>query len=82
MYVFIADGRIIDLIRPNFIFGGLVVKILLIEDNRAISKGLVYTLEQNGFEVALCENAESTLNSLGGDFDLFIVDVSLNFVTR
>lgn len=47
------------------------MKILLIEDNRAISKGLVYTLEQNGFEVALCENAESTLNSLGGDFDLF-----------
>lgn len=46
------------------------MKILLIEDNRAISKGLVYTLEQNGFEVALCENAESTLNSLGGDFDL------------
>lgn len=45
------------------------MKILLIEDNRAISKGLVYTLEQNGFEVALCENAESTLNSLGGDFD-------------
>ena len=41
------------------------MKILLIEDNRAISKGLVYTLEQNGFEVALCENAESTLNSLG-----------------
>ena len=53
------------------------MKILLVEDNRAISKGLVYTLEQNGFEVALCENAESTLNSLGGDFDLFIVDVSL-----
>ena len=51
------------------------MKILLVEDNRAISKGLVYTLEQNGFEVALCENAESTLNSLGGDFDLFIVDV-------
>ena len=25
----------------------------------------------------MCENAESTLNSLGGDFDLFIVDVSL-----
>ena len=42
------------------------MKILLIEDNRAISKGLVYTLEQNGFEVELCENAESTLNSLGG----------------
>lgn len=66
MYVFIADGRIIDLIRPNFIFGGLVVKILLIEDNRAISKGLVYTLEQNGFEVALCEmpNQPLTLSAV------------------
>ena len=29
------------------------MKILLIEDNRAISKGLVYTLEQIGFEFAL-----------------------------
>ena len=64
------------------------MKILLIEDNRAISKGLVYTLEQNGFEVALCENAESTLNSLGGDFDLFMLmcrfptATVLNFVTR
>lgn len=64
------------------------MKILLIEDNRAISKGLVYTLEQNGFEVALCENAESTLNSLGGDFDLLLLmyrfptATVLNFVTR
>lgn len=71
------------------------MKILLVEDNRAISKGLVYTLEQNGFEVALCENAESTLNSLGGDFDLFAVTLTflllmyrfptataLSFVTR
>lgn len=64
------------------------MKILLIEDNRAISKGLVYTLEQNGFEVALCENAESTLNSLGGDFDLLLLmcrfptATVLSFVTR
>lgn len=64
------------------------MKILLIEDNRAISKGLVYTLEQNGFEVALCENAESTLNSLGGDFDLLLLmcrfqtATALSFVTR
>lgn len=53
------------------------MKILLVEDNRVISKGLIYTLEQNGFEVDLCENAESTLESLGGEYDLFIVDVSL-----
>ena len=52
------------------------MKILLVEDNRAISKGLVYTLEQNGFEVALCENAESTLNSLGGDFCLLYTSPS------
>lgn len=64
------------------------MKILLVEDNRAISKGLVYTLEQNGFEVALCENAESTLNSLGGDLTFLLLmcrfptATVLNFVTR
>lgn len=65
------------------------MKILLVEDNRAISKGLVYTLEQNGFEVALCENAESTLNSLSAVTLTFLLlmyrfptATVLNFVTR
>lgn len=64
------------------------MKILLIEDNRAISKGLVYTLEQNGFEVALCENAESplTLSAVTLTFLLlmcrFPTATVLNFVTR
>jgi len=77
MFSLLTGGGLFFFFPPSIFFLCLVVKILLIEDNRAISKGLVYTLEQNGFEVALCENAESTLNSLGGDFDLFIVDVSL-----
>ena len=64
------------------------MKILLIEDNRAISKGLVYTLEQNGFEVALCENAESTLTLSAVTLTFLLLmyrfptATVLNFVTR
>lgn len=51
--------------------------ILLIEDNKAISKGLVYSLEQNGYNVTLCENAEQAMTAIPNDFDLFIFDITL-----
>ena len=53
------------------------VKILLIEDNEIISKGLLYTLGQNGYEVVLCDNIEKALMRSGEDFDLMIIDVTL-----
>ena len=59
------------------------MKILLIEDNRAISKGLVYTLEQNGFEMP---NQPLTLSAVTLTFLLlmcrFPTATVLNFVTR
>ena len=53
------------------------VKILLVEDNRSISKALLFTLKSNGHSAVLCENYESALAKSGEDFDLFIFDVTL-----
>ncbi len=53
------------------------MRILLVEDNRSISKGLMYSLKANGHEPTLCENYESALASSGGEFDLMIIDVTL-----
>lgn len=51
--------------------------ILLVEDNRAISKGLVYSLEQNGYSVTLCESVDEAIAAVQNSFELFILDISL-----
>ncbi len=51
--------------------------ILLVEDNKAISKGLVYTLESNGYNVVLCDTYENALKNSGGNYDIMIFDVTL-----
>ena len=53
------------------------MNILLIEDNRIISKGITYALEQNGYSVTLCESFTSALCTAPFDFDLIIIDISL-----
>ena len=53
------------------------MKILLIEDNRSISKPLCYTLNSKGYEVILCENCEEALKQAAGNFGLMIIDVTL-----
>ena len=53
------------------------MNILLIEDNRIISKGITYALEQNGYSVTLCESFSSALCTAPFDFDLIIIDISL-----
>ncbi|MGN0497590.1 MAG: response regulator transcription factor [Acutalibacteraceae bacterium] len=53
------------------------MKILLVEDNKTISKGLVYSIEQNGYTVTLCESFESALEVAPLDFDLSIIDIAL-----
>lgn len=54
------------------------MKILLIEDNKSITKGLVYALNQNGYEVLSAltlKEAEKFLDA--NTFDLIILDISL-----
>ena len=53
------------------------MRVLLVEDNKLISKGLVYTLMSKGHEVVLCENCETAVLHSGEEFDVIVLDVML-----
>jgi len=53
-------------------------KILLVEDDPHLAKGLRFNLEQEGYEIFLVDNGVSALNELREkDFDLIILDLML-----
>lgn len=53
-------------------------KILIVEDNETITKGLKYLLEQEQFKVLICRNVNETMNVIGRqDIDLAILDITL-----
>ena len=54
------------------------MKILLVEDNKTITKALNYTLEQNKYEVLSAENISEALKLLEKEkVDLIILDITL-----
>lgn len=54
------------------------MKILLVEDNETLAKGLVYLLEQNKYNVIHTLNVKDTINYLINEKpDLIILDISL-----
>lgn len=54
------------------------MKILLVEDNEILAKGLIYSLEQKKYQVIHTLNVENTLKILKTEkIDLEILDVSL-----
>lgn len=54
------------------------MKILLIEDNISITKGLIYSLEQKEYEVVSASTIEEAENALEAKkVDLIILDISL-----
>ncbi|MGI6143584.1 MAG: response regulator transcription factor [bacterium] len=56
------------------------MKILLVEDDRAIAAGLEYSLAQEGFVVVVCHDAASARSALTeglGEFALCLFDLSL-----
>lgn len=54
------------------------MKILLVEDNEILAKGLIYSLEQKKYQVINTLNVENTLKILKTEkIDLAILDVSL-----
>ncbi len=54
------------------------MKVLLVEDNIGIAKGLMYSLEQKEYEVSHAENVKETKDILEiQSFDLIILDISL-----
>ena len=53
-------------------------KILLVEDDPHLAKGLRFNLEREGYEVCLVDNGVSALDQLReNDFDLIILDLML-----
>ena len=53
------------------------MKILLIEDNKGIAKGLEFSLQGAGYETELCHNCEQAYAKIGGDYAVIIIDISL-----
>ncbi len=54
------------------------MKVFLLEDDNAISMGLKYSLEKEGYEVILTENTESARNAWKtGYYDICILDINL-----
>ena len=58
------------------------IKVLLVEDNEMILKGLTYMLETEGFEVMTAKNYREAQGKIFGvdgnaDFDIAVLDVTL-----
>ena len=55
-----------------------MVKILLIEDNQIITKGLKYSLEQENFEIETAENIVTAKTKIKKQrYDLYLLDIGL-----
>ena len=55
-----------------------VKKILVVEDEAHLAKGLKFNLEREGYKVSLVDNGESAIDLLGKQaFDLMILDIML-----
>ena len=55
-----------------------MVKILLVEDNEIITKGLKYSLEQENFEIETAENIVTAKTKIKKQkYDLYLLDISL-----
>ena len=52
-------------------------KILLVEDNTSIVKGLKYSLEQNGYKVVISTTFNEGISLLDETIDLAILDITL-----
>ncbi|MBQ6387669.1 MAG: response regulator transcription factor [Ruminococcus sp.] len=53
------------------------MKILLIEDNKAIAKGLAFSLQNAGFKVDICADCEQAYANIVNDYAVLIIDVNL-----
>ena len=53
-------------------------KILVVEDEVHLAKGLKFNLEREGYQITLVDNGQSAVDILGEeDFDLMILDIML-----
>jgi DNA-binding response OmpR family regulator len=53
-------------------------RILIVDDEKNIIKGIKFSLEQDGIDVSVAHDGEEALAAAkGGDFDLIVLDVML-----
>lgn len=52
-------------------------KILLIEDNEYIIKGLVHSLKQEELDITVCQNKQALIDIQFNNYDLILLDVTL-----
>ena len=54
------------------------MKILLVEDDQMIASGLIYAIENEGYEVTHCETVQSAINAVrSNSFHLAVLDMQL-----
>lgn len=62
----------------QIIVGGEIMKVLLVEDNLSIAKGLIYAFKQNEFEVNHAQNIKEAENMLKAEkYSIIILDIML-----
>ena len=54
------------------------MKLLLVEDDQAIAMGLEYSLEQENYQVTICNSVAAAMEAIASNqFDLALLDISL-----
>lgn len=62
----------------QIIVGGEIMKVLLVEDNLSIAKGLIYAFKQNEYEVNHAQNIKEAENMLKAEkYNIIILDIML-----
>ena len=53
------------------------MKILLVEDNKSIIKGLEYAFAQNGYSCEYCMRCDEAIRKAPFDYDIAVLDITL-----
>lgn len=74
-------GARLDLLAPRLILGMIALmtneKILIVEDERAVARGLDYGLSSEGFAVSWAATGQQALEIIREEPDLIILDIRL-----
>lgn len=63
--------------KPNRFGGIILVRVLLVEDDIALSYGVEYALKKEGFSITPCKNIKEARGKISEDIDLILLDIML-----